>query len=200
MDPVQKISDETNIATNYQGALGFSIPPFVPFRKIVIAGKYDRSLDIEKSVSNYGDASTFSCALALGAKDDDSLYYLPVDPIISVTGKNIIVRRNVSKAKKRGSIKERWSQDDYSISISGVVTADTYETMVDYIKKIRELCEEGTKSLYVSCPILNDVYNIFQIAIEDFDFPFTPGMENQEFTLKAYSDDIYDLLVEVGNV
>ncbi len=48
---------------------------------------------------------------------DGDYWLLPCEPFITVDGKNIIVKRNVAKAKNMGSIKERWSQDDYSITV-----------------------------------------------------------------------------------
>jgi hypothetical protein len=34
------------------------------------------------------------------------------------------------------------------------------------------------------------------MAIEDYALPFTKGVENQMYTIKAYSDDMFDLLVK----
>ena len=37
---------------------------------------------------------------------------------------------------------------------------------------------------------------ITRIAIESFSFPHTAGAENQQFSIKAYSDDDFSLLIE----
>lgn len=62
------------------------------------------------------------CSLSLrldepGAED----WLLPYEPMIRTTGKNIITTRHVAKGRIRGSIKERWTQDDYQIHIEGVL-------------------------------------------------------------------------------
>ena len=203
MDPIHEIDNATSIATRSQIATGLSLPPIVPFRtKVVVktGQSADADADLKQRFENNKSANiAFSCPISLGL-DDNSLWTLPVDPIVSLSGKNIIVRRNVSKSKKRGSVKERWSQDDWSIIIEGVIIGETYADMCDYVKTLRELCENGKKGLDISSDFLNNYMDIWRIAIEDFDFPHTPGMENQRFTIKAYSDDIYDLLVEVKNV
>jgi hypothetical protein len=39
------------------------------------------------------------------------------------------------------------------------------------------------------------IFNIERLVIEDFSLPFTKGVENQMYTIKAYSDDLFDLLI-----
>jgi hypothetical protein len=55
---------------------------------------------------------------------------------------------------------------------------------------------EAAESVHIVCDLLNNVFEITRIAIESYDFPFTKGIENQAFTIKAYSDDNYQLLEE----
>lgn len=52
-----------------------------------------------------------------GAKE----WLFPVEPMVSVNGQNILVRRHVSKGSVKGSIKERWTQDDYTVRIEGIL-------------------------------------------------------------------------------
>ena len=51
--------------------------------------------------------------------------------MISLQGQNIIVRRHVNKGAVKGTIKERWSQDDYTISIEGILIGE----MVNILRK-----------------------------------------------------------------
>ena len=44
------------------------------------------------------------------------------------------------------------------------------------------------------CPLL-EIFGISQLAIESWDIPFTTGRANQNYTIQAYSDDIYKLLL-----
>lgn len=215
----QRLDDLTSLqGLNIQSALGYAQPMIIPFRNIVIVpGKAPFSRFTEfpqhaiaeaeevitpaeikakekQALSKLGD-TFFQCPLSFEL--DGEQFKLPIDPIISVNGKNVITRRYVSKSDMRGSIKESWSQDDYEISIYGVLMAENHEELMKQVVKLREICEART-SVKVICDYLqnNDGFNINDIAIESYDFPFTKGMENQSFSIRAYSDDGYSLLEE----
>lgn len=209
-DPVQKIYDKTSISLSSQIALGLAMPPIIPFKTIVTVPAIDKDgyvaeESLQNSINN-GLMSLGSTAwqVPLTFTIDGKDFLLPIDPIISLASKNILIRRYVSKKseKERGTVKERWSQDDWEISISGVLMSDddypsnSYATGVnEYIQKLLEICKyKGSVS--ITCDLLNNVFGINQIAIEDYDFPFTPGTENQQFNIKCYSDDMVNLLIE----
>ena len=119
-------------------------------------------------------------------------WLFPMEPMISVNGQNILVRRNVSKGKIRGSIKERWTQDDYSVRIEGILMGMDGKYPEADVAKLRSFCEAGhVKALN---PLL-EIFGISQLAIESWDMPFTSGTINQNYTIQAYSDDIYKLLL-----
>ena len=119
-------------------------------------------------------------------------WLFPMEPMISVNGQNILVRRNVSKGKIRGSIKERWTQDDYSVRIEGILMGMDGKYPEADVAKLRSFCEAGhVKALN---PLL-EIFGISQLAIESLDIPFTSGTINQNYTIQAYSDDIYKLLL-----
>lgn len=119
-------------------------------------------------------------------------WLFPMEPMISVNGQNILVRRNVSKGKIRGSIKERWTQDDYSMRIEGILMGMDGKYPEADVAKLRSFCEAGhVKALN---PLL-EIFGISQLAIESWDIPFTSGTINQNYTIQAYSDDIYKLLL-----
>lgn len=119
-------------------------------------------------------------------------WLFPMEPMISVYGQNILVRRNVSKGKIRGSIKERWTQDDYSVRIEGILMGMDGKYPEADVAKLRSFCEAGhVKALN---PLL-EIFGISQLAIESWDIPFTSGTINQNYTIQAYSDDIYKLLL-----
>lgn len=119
-------------------------------------------------------------------------WLFPMEPMISVNGQNILVRRNVSKGKIRGSIKERWAQDDYSVRIEGILMGMDGKYPEADVAKLRSFCEAGhVKALN---PLL-EIFGISQLAIESWDIPFTSGTINQNYTIQAYSDDIYKLLL-----
>lgn len=119
-------------------------------------------------------------------------WLFPMEPMISVNGQNILVRRNVSKGKIRGSIKERWTQDDYSVRIEGILMGMDGKYPEADVARLRSFCEAGhVKALN---PLL-EIFGISQLAIESWDIPFTSGTINQNYTIQAYSDDIYKLLL-----
>ena len=123
-------------------------------------------------------------------------FTFPTDPLVSVSTKNIVVRRQVLKASNtRGTIKERWSMDDFSVSIAGVLNSDENHCSADYVMALLEIAQ-ATESVKITCPYINDTYDILRIAIENVDFPFTQGIDAQKFSIKAFSDEEYKLLIE----
>lgn len=119
-------------------------------------------------------------------------WLFPMEPMISLNGQNILVRRNVSKGRIKGSIKERWTQDDYSVRIEGILLGTDGKYPDADVAKLRSFCEAGhVKALN---PLL-EIFGISQLAIESWDIPFTSGTINQNYTIQAYSDAIYKLLL-----
>lgn len=125
--------------------------------------------------------------------EGEDWWLLPYEPIVTVNGKNVIVKKQVAKGKVRGSIKERWSQDDYQISISGIFMNPEGTGYPDEdVKALKRFCEAAR--VQVMSPLL-EIFSIDQIVIESFDFPFTSGPNNQAYTIGASSDEIYKLLL-----
>ncbi len=136
--------------------------------------------------------------------DDGIKYMLPYEPMISITGKNNIVKRNVAKTSINstfvGSIKERWNQADWEITITGVLIGSILTGSVSdcYPKEDFEKLKSfmtAKKELRVYCEPLQ-LLGIEKIVIEDFSFPFTKGENVQAYEIKAYSDFDYKLLTE----
>lgn len=123
-----------------------------------------------------------------GAKE----WEFPVEPMVSVQCQHILTRRHVSKGKVRGSIKERWTQDDYTIHIEGILMSKDGKYPKDDVAILKNFCEKGqVKALSVFL----EVFGISQVAISSWSFPFTSGATNQNYTIEAYSDDVARLLV-----
>lgn len=119
-------------------------------------------------------------------------WLLPEEPMISITGQNIITRRHVSKGRLRGSIKERWTQDDYTVKVEGLLLGRNGRYPKNDVERLRRYCEAG--KVKVLCPLL-EIFGVTQIAIESWNIPFTSGTTNQNYEITAYSDDIYKLLI-----
>lgn len=119
-------------------------------------------------------------------------WYFPLEPMISLTGQHLIIRRQVNKGKIKGSIKERWSQDDYSVTIQGILMGFDGKYPETDVSRLRAFCEAG--QVIAINPLL-EIFGISRLVIEHWDIPHTVGTNNQNYTIKAYSDDIYKLLL-----
>ncbi|MDR0582262.1 MAG: DUF6046 domain-containing protein [Prevotellaceae bacterium] len=137
--------------------------------------------------------------IKLSDEDDSKWWTLPLDPVISVNGKNTIIRRHVLKVDnnkdgtRRGTVKELWSQDDYEVNIAGVLIG-AGDLPEEELRKLRGYME-ARKVLNIQSRLLG-LFGITRLAIEDYSLPFTKGMENQMYTIKGYSDDMEELLIE----
>lgn len=132
----------------------------------------------------------------------DPFYTLPYEPLISISGKNNIVKRSIAKAPNFiGTVKEHWSQDDYSITITGMlfgsneIGAPQNTFPREDFEKLREYCTSPT-GLEVQCEPLQ-LLGINNIVIEDFSFPFSKGENVQAYDIKATSDFSADFLLEI---
>lgn len=143
-----------------------------------------------------------SCPMKIKTEGDSEYWQLPIEPVVSITCKNIIVRRNILKTgnkdiTRRGSVKELWTQDDYQVNISGMLIGEDEDELPENdLIRLKNMCE-NRGVLEVESKLFT-IFNITKIAVESYDFPFTKGMNNQMFTIKGYSDDfsVEQLLVE----
>ena len=187
--PIRFVQDKTNFAVMAQNALGLAMPPVIPVKWNPVVPKANG--EITQSTGFEAGDYMFQCPTVLSVEGND--FYLPFDPVISVNCKNIITRRYVAKGRTSTSIKEFWSKDDYRISVAGVILANDANELTQYIANLREVLEYSGSGKIVN-EILNKAYKINHIAIEDYNFPFTKGMENQTFSFNAYADDSIYLL------
>lgn len=144
-------------------------------------------------------ASAHQVPLRLKWEDETEWFTLPLDPVVSVQGGNTIVRQGCAKQlsenyQRRGSVKEVWSQDDYEVNIAGmIIGADEYTFPDEALRRLRAYCEEQ-KVVEVQCELL-ETFGITRLTIEKYDFAHTAGTQNQQFAIKAYSDDNFSLLI-----
>lgn len=173
------------------GAYG-SIPPYV----IPNPGAIIRSVDNIDAESLKRSNSVHSLLpLKVRKIGEEQWFTFPLEPLVSVSCKNIMVRRSVAKSKVAGTIKERWSQDDYSISIIGCLSNQDDIYPESDVRKIVELFNER-QSLEICQEILL-LLGIKFMAIESLNLPHTKGLGNQNFEIKGYSDENTDLLIEI---
>lgn len=190
-NPLDPAKVSINKALGRYGA----IPPFfIPRQKDIITQVYDANEILE----DYAAVGVIRSVMPMRIKraGDADYFTLPIEPLVSISGKNSITRRNVAKAKGSGSVKELWCQDDYEISIQGVMTIpDESKYPGKYMQKLRELFDER-QSVEVEQEVLG-VFGIQYLAIESVNFPHTKGRNNQNFDIKAYSDNPVSLLISI---
>lgn len=185
---------------------GLKVPPYWLFNQPVVTrqdpSEYDELMmleeaELEDMIRTNALGVPMRFPLEISLVDQEDWWLVPIEPLITLIGRNIIVRRQVSKGKIRGSIKERWTQDDYQVKIEGALMElkrDDYPR--DDVQKLRNFCEAA--KLKVRCPLF-EIFSINQIVVESYDFPFTKGIQNQQYTINAYSDDTYKLLLKNNN-
>ena len=181
---------------------GGKVPPYWLMGKTVLRevdnndfsglrGMTDEELEDIVRTNALGSPMVMPLSLRLDVEGAEE-WLLPEEPMISITGQNIITRRHVSKGRLRGSIKERWTQDDYTVKVEGLLLGRDGRYPKNDVERLRRYCEAG--KVKVLCPLL-EIFGITQIAIESWDIPFTSGTTNQNYEITAYSDDIYKLLI-----
>lgn len=146
--------------------------------------------------------------MSLSIDNGANWFLLPYEPLLNIQGKNNIIRRNVAKWRADvsskdtiGSIKERWSQDDYELTITGVLmgsllTGDVSDCFprADF-EKLRDVLTHP-KEILIKCEPLQ-LLGVNRIVVEDINYPFTKGENVQAYEIKGYSDGSYNLLIEL---
>lgn len=182
------------------------IPPYFMFGDVDMAeipeGQYkdldvltDGELEELVKTNVLGVPMVFPLQMRISGSD---WWTLPMEPLITVNGTNVIIKKQISKGNVRGSIKERWTQGDYQLNIEGALInlhGDDYPW--DDVRRLKEHCEAA--SVEVACPLF-EAFSINRIVIEDYSFPFTSGRQSQAYRITASSDDIYRLLLKKNDL
>lgn len=135
------------------------------------------------------------CAVTLAG--GGTTLQLPIDPTVTLKRKNIITRRNVAKGGTlRGTVKETWREDDWDVTLAGVLRTDDSHTVEEYISTLRLICGSG-ESIRIYSSWLNEAFDITRLVADELTFPVTKGLDYQAYSLKAWSDDSYTLIEEI---
>ena len=177
----------------------FVLPPYWANRPIKTIDQHSPLPGTSELLGNL-----YQCPLWLRWEDEPDdfetgWWKLPFDPVISVSGGNSIVRTDVlrqdnGRTERRGTVKEDWSQQDYQIQIAGMFIGSDGYFPLEEVHRLRNYCE--ARKVVLCCNDLLEAFGISRLTIENFDFAHTPGCENQQFAIKAYSDEEFSLLIE----
>lgn len=198
-DPIQTTNNEVvkndnvSLALNELGLhpLGYALPPGVPFKYVPTV-----ETSFKEELEGTGLGVELNQAPLTLRREDGTAYVFPLDPIMAVNGKNVITRRYVAKGSLKGTVKESFSQDDFEITISGVLIGCDAEKLNNQVQQLKELCESG-ETLQVESDWLIDGFGVTRLVVESYQFPHTKGLTNQAYSLKCYSDDSINVLEEV---
>lgn len=177
--------------------------PFLPIRNEVVVRDAERfePMDAYNGPTPISQENQFF-PFSFKKASEANWYLLPWEPMINIEGRTVLAKRYVAKNGKNniGSIKERWSADDFDITITGTLfgmrergtVAETYpredmERLRDYLL--------SAEALEVQCEPLQ-ILGINRIVIESMNFPFTKGENVQAYEIKALSDFDFQLLIE----
>ena len=180
--------------------------PFLPVREqkseiVKSNAEFDEAVSLWKSDFPNIEGQFFPLSFKrIGTQDP--FYTLPYEPLITISGSNEIVKRKPAKAHGFiGTIKERWSQNDYEITITGSIFG---EDMIgkpedafprEDFEKLRDYMTHP-QGLEVLCEPLQ-LLGINAIVVEDFIFPFTKGENVQAYEISALSDFSAEFLLEI---
>lgn len=140
--------------------------------------------------------------LSFSFTENGAKWLFPYEPMISVSSGNVIAESNVAKQGDtfRGTIKERWTEKDWDITITGVLFGSMLKGNPEDCfpaKKLRELLEfmKVNKTICIYNHALVEM-DIFKVVIYDYSFPFTKGENVQAYEIKCKSDDSFELLIQ----
>ncbi len=114
---------------------------------------------------------------------------LPNEPLISWSFRNNIVKTVTAGGKRRGTVKEFISADDYYIDIKGICikqdNSNSFPTeQVELIKKISEVDE----AIKIENDILQ-IFGIYNVVVESASYADMQGIQGAQFyNIKLISD------------
>jgi len=177
--------DRDQIAgTSYLGTPVFMNVEFRP-------GKYTDKNGIEIA---YGQILSNTNESATPSEDGEKPGFKIDTVLCDVTIVKQIITTKIQGVK--GSVKEYISQDDYDLTIRGVLVDPSGQRYPEeQVKQLVEYCEVP-ESVEIAARFLNDNFDIHYLTIKEVNFPQIEGTENaQLFEIKAISDEPIELTV-----
>ncbi len=158
----------------------------IPEQKIEVTNRMNVGGDGEEALSWLGTPVFADIRIKADTNEDDTLGLYLDTVLITVTQEKNIIKTAVNG--RNGTIKEYFSDGDYSISIEGaIVGRDPYAYPEADVKNLIRLMRQPASIVAIS-PFLQ-LFGIYDIAIENFDLKQLAGFQNmQPFTIECSSD------------
>lgn len=194
-----------NVLNNELSNRVLPVIPFLPLKnENNVSSKTGRAINLEDNWTTRDavEEQKQFFPLSFSFKENGQKWLFPYEPMMNISSGNSIVKRNVAKQgnKLTGTIKERWSQKDYDITITGVLIGSIMQGKPedcfprDHFVKLFEFLTHSKELFIYSYPL--ELLGITKVVIEDYSFPFTKGENVQAYELKLTSDYSYELLIK----
>ncbi|MCY4418875.1 MAG: DUF6046 domain-containing protein [Cytophagales bacterium] len=180
--------DSQKISSLYQTVFGYVGPPFPGV--LTRGNSRDFATQLKDRIPFFpternAQGLILEGSVALRRDTREEWYTLPIEPMLSLSGGQHIIRRN-TLGQQENTIKERWSQHDYELLLRGVIIGEEEAYPEEDVKRLRKIVEhEG--SLHIMSQFTS-AFGIRELAIYKTHFPHTPGIQNQAYEIRAYSD------------
>lgn len=157
-----------------------------PKQEIEISNRMSVGGDGEEALSWLGTPVFADIRIKSDVNEDDALGLYLDTVLITVTQEKNIIKTAVNG--RNGTIKEYYSDGDYSISIEGaIVGRDAFAYPEADVKNLIRLMRQPASIVAVS-PFLQ-LFGIYDITIENFELKQLEGFQNmQPFTIQCSSD------------
>ena len=161
--------------TNISNALGYIAPPFPD----PLPNTIRKTIQDITGILQPHNSQLFSLKI-----EGKERWIFDIPPKMSIEGQHDIVRRKVFKQHK-GTLKERWRQDDYKVVLEGwLVGKDTYPK--EQVRRLQYFFEQE-QPVHIQADALAALH-IHTIVFTHLKLPFTQGEKVQYYVLNGVSD------------
>ncbi len=179
---------EFNLNNLYRNTFGYVKPPFpaggVPSLESIVGrripglrqtGMLGREIRMPMSIRVPGGAA----------------YMLPNEPIVSITGGFDVATTQVNRGKRRGTVKEIVTLNDYRLSVRGIIY-NKEEHPAEEVLQIRSILENGI--IEVDC-YMGNLFDINVCVVESFSWPRweKKSFRQQNYELTLISDEDFEI-------
>lgn len=163
-------------------------------------GKIDQTITRDKELyrSSLGTPVFTDLTLKGGTYTDNNGRSVTFEDMVFVTVLMFVSQgKNIVKTKiqgRNGTVKEYIGDDDYQVTINGIITGKNGSYPVDDVAKLKAICNAPIAFDVVSTYLQN--LDVYSLVIESYAFDQQPGgYSQQNFTLNCISDQPVELQI-----